>query len=220
MKAGENMPFNLPDNGILKPRIVISALPESERENARKDYLFRVKEAESRYVSELPKTELIYQRNVFAGLLRTIAIDCGIPDFNDQKLMYALYDYYSLVCARYNQTVTLERFVIMTGLTMIHVRQWEDRKSSPLWRYHLVKRLKSESESGMIDGAMTGNPGYIFLLKAKYQYNDNPQSGSQTSAEQSTLSLEQIARQIGIETSADTLPDDTMQALPGDILDV
>lgn len=219
-KAGESMPFNLPDNGILKPKVVISALPESERENARKDYLFRVKETESRYVSELPKTEDIYNRNCFSGLLRTIAIDCGIPDFNDQRLFSMLYDYYSIVCARYCQSVTVSRFALMLGVTKYHLIEWEDRNSSPLWRVTMIKRLKTESESNAIDGALTGNPGFIFLLKAKYGYNDQPQSGSQTGNEQSTLSLEQIARQIGIETSADTLPDDTMQALPGDILDV
>ena len=76
------------------------------------------------------------------------------------------------LCSKYNKTITLQNFCLMTGidnslLSVILTGNYRDGSKVNPETYKTVKKWKDAAESALIDAGMTGNPVFsIFALKA------------------------------------------------------
>lgn len=198
------MPF--PNYAKLLPKIDLSKIDEQDRPAVRSQILETMKQAEIDYVNGLLKTDQAFHRTTFQGMLRYIARAAGRPDYNDVILMDQIEFYYNELCARYQQPYTIERYCILLNCSIDYyfdmVDNWVKRGLSG--HIQRVKLCQTETISSMQDGAMTGNPGYIFILKAKHGWSDQPAPGG-GQPEQASPTLEQIAAAVGLP-SGEPLP--------------
>lgn len=193
------MPF--PNFEKLLPAVSLAGMTEQEKQAERARYMDRVRQVTLDYVSGLSKTEDIYHRATFQGLLKRIFVQCGRPDYEDLPLMTELENYYTDLCATYQQTITLEKYCIMIGCSRDYYNIWIEEAKKHGLRGHIFidNFLRNEVISALQEGALSGNPGYMFVLKARHGWSDQPApGGSQT--EQAGPSLEQLAASLGIQT--------------------
>lgn len=215
------MPF--PNFEKLLPAVDLSGLPEEEKQRQRDLYMDKARQSELDYVSGLSKTDDALNRNTFQGLLKRIFVKCGRPDYYDLVLMQELEIYYTDLCARYQQPVTLERFCIMIGCSRFYfdVIMDEARKRGLSGHITLGNFLQTEVVSSLQDGALSGNPGFMFVLKARHGWSDQPTPGG-GQPEQQSASLEQIAAAVGVSSVEPLpLPETAGETVSqGDIIDV
>lgn len=85
------------------------------------------------------------------------------------------------LCAKYNKTITLQNFCLMTGidngmLSVILSGTHNDGSRVKPETVETVKKWKSACESALIDSGMSGNPVFsIFALKAGHGWKEEPQ---------------------------------------------
>lgn len=102
-------------------------------------------------------------------------------DYSDIDLINQLWDIYTGLCYKYLQNPTLLNFSLFTGIAHETLTDWTtgnyrsggDVATSP--HCQSAKKWLKECESALVDSAMTGNPGPMFLLKANYNYTEQPQ---------------------------------------------
>lgn len=100
-------------------------------------------------------------------------------DYN--ALDYIFYDCFLPLCAKYNKTVTLQNFCLMTGisndlLSQILSGTYKDGSKVKPQTFQTVKKWKETAESALIDNGMIGNPVFsIFALKANHGWKETPQ---------------------------------------------
>ncbi len=102
-------------------------------------------------------------------------------DYGDINLLNGLWDIYTGLCYKYLQNPTILNFSLMIGVDNTTIDSWRrgeyragDEGASSA-RSQSVKKWLKECESALVDSAMTGNPGPMFLLKANYGYTEAPQ---------------------------------------------
>lgn len=147
-------------------------------------YQSRVHEVTDLYISELPNGEAdLYDQHAFQGLMRRLNRDIfrakesrlydlrTTIDTSNADELSDVWDLYTGLCNRYHHRVTLQRFSIMVGISMQTFHNWENEKyrNATLSHVEAIKRMKSECESSLQDGAYESNSiGCIFGLKAAH----------------------------------------------------
>lgn len=103
-------------------------------------------------------------------------------DYSDIDLLNNIWDIYTDLCYTYMQNPTLLNFSMLTGIDITTFNSWKNKeyragesKETSASHSQSVKNWLSECESALVDTAMTGNPGPMFLLKANYGYREAPQ---------------------------------------------
>lgn len=102
-------------------------------------------------------------------------------NYDDIDLLNDIWDIYTELCYSNYQDPSLLNFSIMTGISVDwmndvekgNIRAGSDGTSSA--HCQSVKKWLKECEAGLYDGASSGNPGAMFLLKANYGYSEQPQ---------------------------------------------
>lgn len=108
------------------------------------------------------------------------------------------YDCFLPICSKYNRTVTLQNFCIMTGisndtLSQILSGNYKDGSKVNPETFRTVKKWKDTAESALIDNGMSGNPVFsIFALKAGHGWRETTPEPPTTELT-ATATPEQIA---------------------------
>ena len=204
----------------LSPKVNTENMTDTEKINWAKDYVSLLSSYANEYIAKLPSADLITHRSTFQGLLKSCAIRAGRPDYKCQILMDTIYHWYYEMCSIYQQAITLEKYCILISCSVNYFNDFiksNGSKDDHIGRIIAYDELQNDIISSMQEGAMTGNPGYIFILKAKHGWSDQPQS-IQSNQTDSVSSLEQIAQSIGVPTVDSIEPNQSVPGLPGDIL--
>lgn len=165
-------------------------------------YTHKVYELADGYINNLSDDpeevkSLMRKSPVFKGMLKYIYINLFKPDKNtktynnikqnsninygDIDLLNGLWDIYTSLCYKYLQIPSLLNFSLFTGISYDwfndckngNIRTGGDEATSE--HCQSVKKWLRECEGALYDGATTGNPGPMFLLKANYGYTEQPQ---------------------------------------------
>lgn len=123
---------------------------------------------------ELNNPDDIYNKQCFGGMIKYISMSIGKPDYKNLVLLNELWNIYSSLCYKYKQTVSIERYCILIGISRQTFYSWfngetmRDRcEELGVTRSDMMKKWDGESESSWQDEASTGNPGAMFVLKAR-----------------------------------------------------
>lgn len=161
---------------------------------------------------ELNNPDDIYNKQCFAGMIKYIAMNTDKPDYNDLVLLNALWNIYTSLCYKYKQTVSIERYCMLIGISRQTFYSWYNEETMRDYseelassRSDMMKKWDGESESSWQDEASTGNPGAMFVLKARRGWQETAPAVVSASS-QTRRTPEQIA--------ADYMHQDQ---LPGDV---
>lgn len=179
---------------------------------------------------DLPDDEtpekMIRKTPIFKGMLKYINSKCfklkktdiiynnknSNLDYSDIDTINNIWSIYTDLCYRYLQVPTLLNFSLLTGITSETFNTWKNNeyRSSvdgiSTAHSSSVKKWLKECESALYDGAMSGNPGPMFLLKANYGYTEAPQQVIVTGSGTPQLSADDLAR-LRAERQPEALPE-------------
>ena len=154
------------------------------------------------------------QSMTFKGLLKYIYINlfklrpndvkyhnrnCRL-DYGNIELLNNIWDMYTSLCYERSQKPTILNFCVMTGISKDIIEDWRNgvyrAKGVESGKEHLhsVKKWYQECESGLVDCAMSGNPGGMFLLKANFGYTEQPQRIEIATAGGPTVSMAELEK--------------------------
>lgn len=173
------------------------------------EYIDNLKESENYDDSEIKV--LMRKPQPFKGMLKYIfkkLFKIGVNDikysnknskidYGDIELIDKIWNIYTELCYKYLQNPTILNFSLLTGIDNTTIDSWKNgeyrcgKDGANSTRSKTVKRWIKECESALVDTAMTGNPGSMFLLKASYGYTEAPQQ------------IQVINNQLPEETAAD-----------------
>lgn len=134
-------------------------------------------------------------------------------DYGDINLLNNIWSIYTTLCYKYLQNPTLLNFSLFSGIDRDTFKSWmageyrEGDGEARGKRSAIVKKWKSECESALVDSAMTGNPGPMFLLKADYGYTEAPQLVQVVGNAPDQTAADIAARHISGATMPPKLPD-------------
>lgn len=159
---------------------------------------------------------LMRKAPIFKGMLKYIYINIFKPDKNtktynnikqnsnidygDIDLLNGLWDIYTSLCYKYLQIPTLLNFSLFTGISMDWFNDCKNGKiraggnEATSSHCQSVKNWLAECEAALYDGATTGNPGPMFLLKANYGYTEAPQRIEVVGQDKPQISMEELDR--------------------------
>lgn len=147
------------------------------------------------YINSLDDPTTITKSPIFRGMLKYIYLNLfrirpddikynnknSRIDYNDIDLLNGLWDVYTGLCYKYLQSPTILNFSIFTGIDTDTINTWRTGEyrgngqgATSIYSV-AVKRWQKECEAALYDGAATGNPGPMFLLKSNYGYTEQPQ---------------------------------------------
>ena len=121
-------------------------------------------------------------------------------DYGDIELLNNIWDMYTALCYERLQKPTILNFCVMTGMCIDTLTDWRNGTSrageskATSEHFRIVKKWYKECESGLVDSAMTGNPGGMFLLKAKFGYTEQPQRIEIAAAGGPTVSMAELEK--------------------------
>lgn len=164
-------------------------------------------------------TSLMRKPPIFKGLLKYININLfritdkdkkynnknSRIDYSDINLLNSLWDIYTGLCYKYLQNPTILNFSLFTGISMDAFNDWKTGKcrsnNDEISSKHSqsYKKWLSECEASLYDGAASGNPGSMFLLKANYGYTEQPQRIELIGNNQPAISKEELIAEYGTE---------------------
>ena len=159
----------------------------------------------------LNRPEDITRKQCFAGLIKYISKQIQPIDLNDLVLLDNLWDIYTTLCYKYNAVITIERFCILIGIHRDTFYSWYKGECKGIertdWceelgssRSDIVKKWDRESESSWQDEASTGNPGPMFVLKARRGWNEQaPAVGAAEDLMLNRRTPEQIAADYPVQ---------------------
>lgn len=162
-------------------------------------------------------TALMRKPPIFKGMLKYIYINLfkitdkdkrynnknSRLDYSDIDLLNSLWDIYTGLCYKYLQCPTILNFSLLTGVSMEIFNAWKNGKcrtnGEEIGSKHMqsYKKWLSECEASLYDGAATGNPGSMFLLKANYGYTEQPQRIEIVGNNQPAISKEELITAYG-----------------------
>lgn len=158
------------------------------------------------YVQEYINTVLndkddIRRKQCFAGMIKYVAKKIApMVNTDDLVMLDNLWDIYTGLCYRYNHVITIERYCILIGIARDTFYSWykgEYRNDYcpelGLTRSDVVKKWDRESESSWQDEATTGNPGPMFVLKARRGWSEQAPAIGQSENRMLQRTAEQIA---------------------------
>lgn len=113
-------------------------------------------------------------------------------NYDYKALDEIFYKIFLPICTRYQRTITLQNFCLMTGihnsfLSQVLTGTHTDGSRVNPETVETVKKWKSTAESALVDNGISGNPVFsIFALKANHGWKETPQeivvNGSATNA--------------------------------------
>ena len=179
-------------------------------------YMSQIHELADDYINNtLNSKDDIYNKQCFAGMIKYIALKIGKPDYTDLVLLNSLWDIYTSLCYKYKATVSIERYCILIGISRQTFYSWineDDRKDySPELgssRADMMKKWDAESESSWQDEASTGNPGPMFVLKARRNWQETAPAQIPQNNNGIRKSMEQIASEMGVQQLPDRQQED------------
>lgn len=137
------------------------------------------------YVQEYINTVLndiddIKRKQCFAGMIKYVAKKIApMVNTDDLVMLDNLWDIYTGLCYRYNHVITIERYCILIGIARDTFYSWYKGEYRNDYcpelgatRSDVVKKWDRESESSWQDEATTGNPGPMFVLKARRGWSE------------------------------------------------
>lgn len=163
----------------------------------------------------LSDPEDIKRKQCFAGMIKYISKRIQPVNLNDLVLLDNLWDIYTSLCYKYNHVITIERYCILIGIHRDTFYSWYKGECKGIersdWceelgssRSDIVKKWDRESESSWQDEASTGNPGPMFVLKARRGWNEQaPAVGAAESLMLNRRTPEQIAADYPIQIEQD-----------------
>lgn len=123
---------------------------------------------------ELNDPNDIYNKQCFAGMIKYISMNINKPDYSNLVLLDKLWNIYTSLCYKYKQTVSIERYCMLIGISRQTFYSWYNEETMRDYseelgssRSDMMKKWDGESESSWQDEASTGNPGAMFVLKAR-----------------------------------------------------
>ena len=169
----------------------ITKVKLSNGSEVRKEQLLEIAET---YISGLDNPDMIYKSSFFRGMLKQIYTRLFRPPENyrtkdNNIIIYSLLNYdsikdldlvfswYTELAYKYNQSLSILAYCLMTGISRDVVNDWKDNRSrkANIEYSNTVKKWLSECELSALDSASSGNPGGMFILKACYGYSEQPQ---------------------------------------------
>lgn len=163
-------------------------------------------------ISELNNPDDIYNKQCFAGMIKYISMNIRKPDYSNLVLLDKLWNIYTSLCYKYKQTVSIERYCLLIGISRQTFYSWFNEETMRDYsevlgssRSDMMKKWDNESESSWQDEASTGNPGAMFVLKARRGWQETAPALVSASS-QTHRTPEQIAADYGAQA-----------ALPGDV---
>ena len=137
------------------------------------------------YVQEYINTVLndiddIKRKQCFAGMIKYVAKKIApMVNTDDLVMLDNLWDIYTGLCYRYNHVITIERYCILIGIARDTFYSWYKGEYRNDYcpelgatRSDVVKKWDREPESSWQDEATTGNPGPMFVLKARRGWSE------------------------------------------------
>lgn len=165
------------------------------------------------YISSLNKPEDIYKKQCFAGMIKYISNKIKpIIDIDDLVLLDNLWNIYTSLCYKYNHVITIERYCMLINIHRDTFYSWYKGETRNNYcvelsssRSDIVKKWDRESESSWQDEASTGNPGPMFVLKARRGWSDQAPAVGMSEERMLQRTEDQIAADYGVQRA---LPDD------------
>lgn len=159
------------------------------------------------YISTLQDDRDIYNKQCFAGLIKYISIRIRSSiDYDDLVQLNEIWNIYTSLCYRYKQTVSIERYCILINIARDTFYNWlngvyKETYSRELGctRSDMMKKWDAETESSWQDEASTGNPGAMFVLKARRGWQETAPAQIPRSQNGITKSADQIAAEMGLK---------------------
>ncbi len=159
------------------------------------------------YIASLEKKEDIYNKQCFAGMIKYISMQIKKSiDYDNLVQLNDLWNVYTALCYKYKQTVSIERYCILINIARDTFYNWlngvhkecysEELGSS---RSDMMKKWDAETESSWQDEASTGNPGAMFVLKARRGWQETAPAQIPPHNNGITKSPEQIAAEMGVK---------------------
>ena len=141
----------------------------------------------------------ILKRQPFAGMIKYISKNIPKPNMEDIVLLDKLWNIYTDLCYKYNAIITIERYCILININRDTFYSWYKGETRNDWckelcltRSDIVKKWDKESESSVQDEASTGNPGPMFILKARRGWSEQAPAVGASEQRMLTRTPEQI----------------------------
>ena len=121
-------------------------------------------------------------------------------DYGDIELLNNIWDMYTALCYERLQKPTILNFCVMTGMCIDTITDWKNgisragESKATSEHFRTVKKWYKECESNLVDSAMNGNPGGMFLLKANFGYTEQPQRIEIAAAGGPTVSMAELEK--------------------------
>lgn len=142
----------------------------------------------------------INKKQCFAGMIKYIAKKIAPINTDNMVLLNDLWDIYTGLCYKYNHVITIERYCILIGIARDTFYSWYKGEYRNDYcpelgssRSDIVKKWDRESESSWQDEASTGNPGPMFVLKARRGWSEQAPAIGQSENRMLQRTPEQIA---------------------------
>lgn len=179
-------------------------------------YTSKVFELSDYYIhNELLDPEDIKNKQCFNGMIKYIYNNyiITIINYDDLVLLNTLWSLYTSLCYKYKNNITIERYCLFIGITRTTFYDWINNKQRYTFsqelncsRSDMLKKWDAEAECSMQDDAATGNPGAMFILKARRGWQETAPIQTMTQDKQRTL--EQIRADRGMLTDGQAETDE------------
>lgn len=183
-------------------------------ENGIDVYTDSIKPLVDEYISTLEEERDIYNKQCFAGLIKYISMRIrNRIDHDDLVQLNDLWNIYTSLCYKYKQTVSIERYCILINIARDTFYSWKNEETKRDYseelgssRSDMMKKWDAESESSWQDEASTGNPGAMFVLKARRGWQETAPVQIPQNRNGITKTTEQIAQEMGLKLLPDQKP--------------
>lgn len=147
----------------------------------------------------------IYKKQCFAGMIKYISKRIKV-NTDDLVELNNYWDIYTELCSKYNHVISIERYCMLIGIHRDTFYSWKNEETRRDYseelgssRSDMIKKWDAESESSWQDEASTGNPGPMFVLKARRGWQETAPAQVPQNNTGITKTPEQIAVEMGIK---------------------
>lgn len=164
--------------------------------------------------SVLLESKDIYKKQCFAGMIKYISKRINV-NTDDLVELNNYWDIYTELCSKYNHVISIERYCMLIGIHRDTFYSWKNEETKRDYseilgssRSDMIKKWDAESESSWQDEASTGNPGPMFVLKARRGWQETAPAQIPQNSTGITKTPEQIAAEMGIKYIPDMQKDE------------
>ena len=133
------------------------------------------------YIATLDDVKDLKNIHTFAGMIKHISLKINITkkQLEDIVLLNHIWQIYTSLCYKYSQNITIERYCILINISRETYYSWikgvtrdEYNEVLNVSRSDVCKKWAAECESSWQDAAGIGNPGAMFVLKARHGWQE------------------------------------------------